>query len=310
MFKAASASIALLALCNPALIESAWAADCASPDEASALKTAVLQQELMVAAFQCHESGAYNRFVNTYRPELQSSDATLKTFFVRRGGEHGEAGYDTFKTKAANLSALEQARNSAAFCADAHVLFQAALANRGSLMSFVDAHAGAADIGNVCIESRPAPMLARAIEKPATPVKAIAVAAVAIPAAAAAAAPKPAPTVPVAVVGVPAHSLPAIPYRHEEAPPQQAAQANDTRDRDFEDREAARNDEEADGAPVYVAEEAPPPPPPPRYYPVRTQPYPGYAYGPGAYGPPQGWQDGYQPAPPPPPYWYRRGYSW
>jgi len=302
MFKTASASIALLALCNPALISSAWAAGCASPDEASALKTAVLQQELMVAALQCHESGAYNRFVNTYRPELQSSDATLKTFFVRRGGEHGEAGYDTFKTKAANLSALEQARNAASFCADAHVLFQAALANRGTLMSFVDAHAGAADIGNICVESRPAPMLARTIEKPATPVKAIAVAAVATPAAAAAATPKPAAQV--AVVGVPAHSLPAIPYRHEEAPPapQQAAQAYDSRDRDFEDREAARNDEEADDAPVYTAEEAPPPPPPPRYYPVRARPYPSYAYGRGYY------RD--YPAPPPPPYWYRRGYSW
>ena len=32
--------------------------------------------------------------------------------------------------------------------------------------------------------------------------------------------------------------------------------ANDTRDRDFEDREAARNDEEADDAPVYTAEDA------------------------------------------------------
>jgi hypothetical protein len=309
MFKTASASIALFALCNPALIGSAWAAGCANPDEASALKTAVLQQELMVAALQCHESGAYNRFVNTYRPELQSSDATLKTFFVRRGGEHGEAGYDTFKTKAANLSALEQARNGTAFCADAHVLFQAALANRGTLMSFVDAHSGAADIGNICVESRPAPVLARAIEKPATPVKAIAVAAVATPAPAAAATPKPIAPAQVAVAGVPAHSLPAIPYRHEEAPQQQTAVANDTRDRDFEDREAARNDEEADDAPVYVAEEVPPPPPPPRYYPVRARPYPSYAYGPGSYGPPQNWQNNYPPAPPPR-YWYRRGYSW
>jgi hypothetical protein len=307
MFKTASASIALLALCNPALINGAWAAGCASPDEAAALKTAVLQQELMVAALQCHESGAYNRFVNTYRPELQSSDATLKTFFVRRGGEHGEAGYDTFKTKAANLSALEQARNGGAFCTDAHVLFQAALANRSSLASFVDAHAGAADIGNVCIESRPAPVLAHAVEKPATPVKAIAVAAVATPAAAAAVTPKPAAQV--AVVGVPAHSLPAFPYRPEDAAPppapREAARANDQRDRALEDRGAARNDEEADDvAPTYVAEEEAPPPPP-RYYPVRARPYPGYAY-----GSPQGWQNDYRTySPPPPPYWYRQGYS-
>jgi len=117
MWKTASATIALLALANPA-----WAAGCASPIDASALKTAVMQQELMVAALQCHEASAYNRFVMSYRGELQSSDATLKAFFVRRGGEHGEAGYDTFKTKAANLSALEQARDAKSFCADAQAM--------------------------------------------------------------------------------------------------------------------------------------------------------------------------------------------
>src|SRR5258706_9134243 len=150
MWKSACATVALLALSNPAL-----AAGCASPTDAAALKTAVMQQELMVAAFQCHEAGAYNRFVTTYRGELQSSDAALKAFFVRRGGEHGEAGYDTFKTKAANLSALEQARNTGAFCADAHALFASAFAHRGSLMSFVEAHAGSTDIGGICAQSRP-----------------------------------------------------------------------------------------------------------------------------------------------------------
>src|SRR6185312_1245503 len=163
MLKYASASIALLALSNPALINSSWAASgCANPTEAAALKTAVLQQELMVAALQCREAGAYNRFVNTFQPELQSSDASLKAFFVRRGGEHGEAGYDAFKTKAANLSALENARDAKAFCADAHALFQAAMAHRGTLMSFVNARAGAADVGNVGIDSRPGPVLAQA----------------------------------------------------------------------------------------------------------------------------------------------------
>ena len=87
MLKIASASIALLALANPALTNSAWAAGCATPSEAAALKTAVIQQELMVAALQCHETAAYNRFVMNYRGELQASDATLKSFFVRRGGE-------------------------------------------------------------------------------------------------------------------------------------------------------------------------------------------------------------------------------
>jgi len=150
MLKTASATIALLALANPAL-----AAACATPGEATALRTAVIQQELMVAALQCHETAAYNRFVMNYRGELQASDATLKSFFVRRGGEHGESGYDTFKTKAANLSALEQARNAGGFCADAHALFAAAFAHQGSLMSFVESRAGQTDIGGICAESRP-----------------------------------------------------------------------------------------------------------------------------------------------------------
>ena len=159
MWKAASATIALLALANPAL-----AASCASPTDAAALKTAVMQQELMVAALQCREAAAYNRFVIAYRSELQSSDASLKAFFVRRGGEHGESGYNTFKTKAANLSALEQARDAKAFCADAHALFTAALAHRGSLMSFVDAKSGDTGLGNICVESRP--VMAKADAKP------------------------------------------------------------------------------------------------------------------------------------------------
>jgi hypothetical protein len=159
MFKTACTTIALLAMANPAL-----AAGCATAKDAAALKTAAMQQELMVAAFQCREASAYNGFVTLYRSELQSSDAALKSFFVRRGG--GEAGYDSFKTKAANLSALEQARHGAAFCADAHALYAAVLAHRGSLASFVDSLTAVPNIGNICIESRPS-QLARADERPA-----------------------------------------------------------------------------------------------------------------------------------------------
>jgi hypothetical protein len=183
MFKTACATIALLALANPA------AAGCASATDAAALKTAVIQQELMVAAFQCRETGAYNRFVSTYRTELQSSDAALKSFFIRRGGEHGEAGYDSFKTKAANLSALEQARNSAAFCADARALYDAAFAHQGSLMSFVETRT--ANIGNICVESRPAAPILTQVEtrKPAQ--------------------------AQMAQMGVPAYRAPVMPYRRD-----------------------------------------------------------------------------------------------
>ncbi|HWM62172.1 MAG TPA: hypothetical protein VNN98_08460, partial [Rhizomicrobium sp.] len=212
---------------------------------------------------------------------------TLKAFFVRRGGEHGEAGYDTFKTKAANLSALEEARNARAFCADAHALFTAALSNQGSLMSFVDARS--TDIGNICVESRPVPLaLARAEIKPAPALVKIADSRLADN--------RPAD---VAVGGVPAHSLPAIPYRHEESaapPPPTASRAVDRE----EDRDAAQ-DEEDDARPTYAnADEQDAPRP--RYYQIRSRPDRDYEnrddqdqgyYPPprAAYGPPPGWRD-------------------
>jgi hypothetical protein len=276
MFKTATATLALLALANPAL-----AAACATPNEAAALRTAVIQQELMVAALQCHETAAYNRFVIGYQGELQTSDAILKSFFVRRGGEHGEAGYDTFKTKAANLSALEQARNGQAFCADAHALFAAAFANKGGLMSFVEGHAASADIGGICAESRP--MVARS-EPASGPVRVAAQ--------------------PSEIGGVPAHNLPSMPYRREDLPPPTPrSQAN------------AAPDYDAD-----IDEDEPlaPPPQPARARYSDEYQRGGYAdrgyvprdAGPGHYGSPPGWQ--YQqrdwrdyPPPPPPRYrWY------
>jgi hypothetical protein len=255
----------LLALANPAL-----AAGCATPSEAAALKTAVIQQELMVAALQCHETKAYNRFVMTYRDALQSSDATLKTFFIRRGGE---AGYDTFKTKAANLSALEQARNAPAFCADAHALYAAAFNHQGNLMSFVETHAGSADLGGICTESRP--MLVRSDAKPMS-TQAVKIAGTAD------------------IGGVPAHSLPAIPFRRQDAaaPPPRM------------EEDAARDDDEDDAAPYYAEESAPRRP---RDYDIRQRDY--YAargYAPPAYGPPPGWQRDWRDYPPPP----RPRYGW
>lgn len=281
MLKTACAAIAVLAIANPALINDA-SAGCATPAESAALKTAVIQQELMVAALQCHETSAYNRFVLSYRDELQTSDAALKAFFVRRGGEHGEAGYDSFKTKAANLSALEQARNAGAFCADAHALFAAAFAHRGSLMSFVESRAGDTDVAGICAESRP--VLARTEARPAAPPVRMASTATASD---------------IAVGGVPAHSLPAIPYRHEAAASPPPSREDAIRDSDDDDDVAYADDEEL-----------PAPPPRPRYYDARARP----AYAPRDYGPPPNWrqdwreQQAWRNYPPPRYGWYSRGW--
>jgi hypothetical protein len=250
MPKTARVTFALLfgvSLSNPAL-----AAGCATPADASALKTAVMQQELMVAAFQCHEADAYNRFVSTYRGELQSSDAALKAFFIRRGGEHGEAGYDTFKTKAANLSALDQARHGGAFCADAHALFVAALNNPGSLISFVESRSSAINTGDICVESRP--VLA---DEPRVPRAA---------ATASQARVKVAQANETAVHGVPVYSAPAMPYRRTDQSSARSARGDMARNEDVDDAQAS-----------YANDENPPPRsygPPPGWQPQGWRPYP------------------------------------
>jgi hypothetical protein len=84
-------------------------------------------------------------------------------------------------------------------------------------------------------------------------------------------------------MGVPAHSLPAMPYRHDAAPPAPVAE-------DVDEDDLAYTDEDL------------PPPPRPRFYDIRSRGY--YGYPPRSYGPPPGWRDY---TPPPPRYgWYPR----
>lgn len=280
MLKTACATIALIAFSNPA-----WCA-CATQADAAALKTAVMQQELMVAALQCHEAAAYNRFVMSYRTELQASDAQLKNFFIKRGGEHGEAGYDTFKTKAANLSGLEQARDARAFCADAHALFTAAAKNQAPLAVFVENRSAPLDLGGVCAESRPMPIVARA----AAPRPALVKIADAAPVAGGKADVK----ADVAVAGVPDYAVGARPWRRDEpAPVAREAREEDNEAEDAE-QPAPTYAEREDASPAYAtADEDDMPPPRPRAWQIRQRAYEDDdAYAPprpSYYGPPPGW---------------------
>ncbi|MEY4964766.1 MAG: hypothetical protein RL274_349 [Pseudomonadota bacterium] len=306
LFQSACATIALLALAHPA-----WAAGCATPGEASALKTAVMHQAMMVAALQYKEVSAYNRFINTYRGELQSSDASLKGFFVRRGGEHGEAGYDSFKTKAANISGLEQARDTGTFCADARALFAASAQNRDTLAGFVEARSAGMDIGAICKDSRP--VLAKAAIKPKPDVP-VAIAAAPTKTVTVAAAPRAEAPVrmaearpDVAIGGVPTYTFSASPYRRT-APPAPITTQPEPEDDDAFEAE--------DTAPAYAAADAEDLPPRPRAYQIRERPrgddaYNGYrepAYSERGYGPPPSWQ--WRDYPPPRPRWYRRDYGY
>jgi len=94
-----------------------------SDGDMALLKTAALQQELMVAALSCHDIRGYNRFVRAHQAELLDADAALMTFFARRDSDGGTAGYNAFKTELANAASLSSARDVDAFCYDADAEF-------------------------------------------------------------------------------------------------------------------------------------------------------------------------------------------
>lgn len=112
---------------------SSWAG-CASPRDAVALKTAGLQQQLMVAALTCNDIALYNRFVVSYRTQLQRSDHELEAYF-RRAGE-GDAGYHAFKTHLANQSSLDSLHDPY-YCQKANVSFSNALESGKTQLSEV-----------------------------------------------------------------------------------------------------------------------------------------------------------------------------
>jgi hypothetical protein len=98
-----------------AMTAQGYAKDLCDPVSSTALKTAAVQQELMVAAFTCGAKEQYNRFVVDHQLQLRQSDANLMAYFKKR--DHGrEAGYDSYKTKAANLSANRSASDGALYC--------------------------------------------------------------------------------------------------------------------------------------------------------------------------------------------------
>lgn len=98
---------------------------CARLADAMALRTAALQQEMMVGALLCKASGAYNDFVLTHRAALQASDHTLMAFFVTANPRGGFDAYNLYKTELANNASL-RALHDTQFCARVAANFEAA----------------------------------------------------------------------------------------------------------------------------------------------------------------------------------------
>jgi hypothetical protein len=125
--------LSLLALA--AMTAQASAGDLCDVNAAAALKTAAVQQELMVAGLTCGAIAQYNRFVLSYRPELQASDADLMSYFRNRDGS--EAGYDSYKTKLANLSSARSSAYGSRYCQEIVRDFAAASRQGQTLKDFV-----------------------------------------------------------------------------------------------------------------------------------------------------------------------------
>lgn len=133
VLKGAATGLALMGMMGQAMAGGA----CARPDEAMALKTASMQQQMMVAALYCNDVALYNKFVVSYRRELQNSDAALLSFFVH--GHGGSTAYHAYKTNLANDFSLSGLHAMTAYCQAAKVAFDAALDTSGNqtLASFI-----------------------------------------------------------------------------------------------------------------------------------------------------------------------------
>src|ERR1700677_3236758 len=100
---------------------------CATSDEVTAIQSAVIQQQLMVAALTCNQIEHFNAFQTSYAKELRRSDASLQHMFRRLYAGHGDAEYHAFKTRLANDSSIRSIHDNQGYCHDAGMVFDAAL---------------------------------------------------------------------------------------------------------------------------------------------------------------------------------------
>jgi hypothetical protein len=117
----------------------AVASGCARPADMNALKTAAMQQKLMVAALSCGESQSYNAFVRAYQKELQASDKALQNYFRRVNAKTGTQDYHAHKTRLANANSMAVINDMTGYCSGAKASFEHALNGKPTLAVFTEA---------------------------------------------------------------------------------------------------------------------------------------------------------------------------
>jgi hypothetical protein len=96
---------------------------CAKASDAAALRTRMLQTELMVAALSCNQKSDYNSFVVHYRPQLKENGTALKRYFDRSYGRHSSQELNSFTTRLANEASKRSLSDIGKFCSDAKAAF-------------------------------------------------------------------------------------------------------------------------------------------------------------------------------------------
>lgn len=136
-------------------------------EDALAIRSTALQQEMMVAAFMCHDITAYNSFVVTHQSDLQAADAALLKYFARINGQDASAAYNTYKTELANASSLRFLHDRQ-FCQRVAADFEAASGR--PLTEALKAVPFQVDTGSVsCGWASPPPVMTAAAPPPQAP---------------------------------------------------------------------------------------------------------------------------------------------
>lgn len=127
---------------------SAQAAECVTPSEQMAMKTRVVQTELMVAALSCGEAPRYNSFVKTYRDQLMDSHGQIKGYFTRTKGRGGEKALNSYITQLANQSSIRNSKGADEFCERTAKMYDKILSRRApKLEKFVNDQRVASEYG-------------------------------------------------------------------------------------------------------------------------------------------------------------------
>lgn len=129
-------AIAVLAVLGTGAIAGAAAKEaCVSGPDELALRTRVLQTELMVAALSCQQTPRYNAFILRHQKDLFRAHERLRGFFRKLRGRAGETQLNEFITRLANDSSKRSLKNVPQFCSEATRLYDIALADGGGSLN-------------------------------------------------------------------------------------------------------------------------------------------------------------------------------